>query len=69
MMPSRFEIGGMAFVDDPLIFGNSDGMWEVRYVLPEDVEAYKMLGWTADHDALKDTNHGIYSVLMWREIE
>ncbi len=40
---------------------------EIRRVPPEDVEAYEMLGWTADHDALKDTNHGRYSVLMWRE--
>ncbi len=41
---------------------------EIRRVPPEDVEAYETLGWTADHDALKDTNHGRYSVLMWREI-
>ena len=41
---------------------------EIRRVPPEDVEAYETLGWIADHDALKDTNHGRYSVLMWREI-
>ena len=41
---------------------------EIRYILHEDVEAYKTLGWTAYHDALKGTNHGRYSVLMWREI-
>lgn len=42
--------------------------FEVHRVPPEDVEAYEMAGWTADHDALKDTNHGRYSVLVWREV-
>ena len=41
---------------------------EIRRVPHDDVEAYEVCGWTVDHDALKDTNHGRYSVLMWRAI-
>ena len=45
-----------------------DGLWETRFVPPEDVEAYKASGWTVDREALKDTNHGRHSVLVWREV-
>ena len=44
-------------------------LWEVRRVPHDDVEAYEVCGWTADHDALRGTNHGVYSTLVWRVVE
>ena len=43
-------------------------LWEVRRVPHDDVEAYMACGWTVDHEALEDTHHGRYSVLVWRVI-
>ena len=46
-----------------------DEFWEVRRVPHDDADAYAACGWTIDREALEDTHHGRYSVLVWRAIE
>ena len=46
-----------------------NGDLEVIFIPHDDAEAEEACGWTADREALEDTHHGRYSVLVWRVIE